>query len=111
MVRRYEPKQGDIVYISLEGQSGHKQSGRRPALIVSNNDFNEKVNMALFCPISNTDRAFPLHVALTGQSSITGFVFCEHLKSLDYESRNVQFVEKVQADTLHEVLHILSLCF
>jgi len=111
MVRRYKPKQGDIVYISLDPQSGHEQSGRRPALIVSNDDFNEKANLALFCPISNTDRPFPLHVAMAEQSSITGFVFCEHLKSLDYESRKVQFVEKVQAETLDEVLHILSLCF
>jgi mRNA interferase MazF len=102
----YRLRQGDIVYISLD-----PQSGRRPALVVSNNDFNEKTNMALFCPIANTERAFPLHVAISGQSRTTGFVLCEQLKALDYERRNAQFVEQISVETLDEVLHILRLCF
>jgi len=105
------PIQGDIVYISLDPQSGHEQSGRRPALVVSNDIFNEKTKMALFCPITNTDSGFPLHVALSGQSRTKGFVLCEQLKALDYESRNAQFVEQVSVETLREVLHILRLCF
>ena len=111
MVSGYKPRQGDIVYISLDPQSGHEQSGRRPALVVSNDDFNEKTSLALFCPITNTNRAFPLHIALSGQSRTTGFVLCEQLKALDYESRNAQYVEQISLETLHEVLHILSLCF
>jgi len=110
-VNGYKPKQGDIVYISLNPQSGHEQSGRRPAIVVSNNVFNEKTNLALFCPITNSDRPFPLHVELRAQSRTSGYILCEQLKALDCESRNIQFVECAPKETLSEVLHILSLCF
>jgi len=31
----YVPKQGDIIAITFDPQSGHEQKGRRPALVVS----------------------------------------------------------------------------
>ena len=36
----YLPKQGDIVWITLDPRAGSEQMGRRPALIVTNNTFN-----------------------------------------------------------------------
>ncbi|MEC0206713.1 type II toxin-antitoxin system PemK/MazF family toxin [Paenibacillus lautus] len=31
-------------------QSGHERSGKRPALVLSPVQYNEKVGLALFCP-------------------------------------------------------------
>ncbi len=38
---RYVPKKGDFVALSFDPQSGHEQQGRRPALVVSNDLFNQ----------------------------------------------------------------------
>lgn len=36
----YIPKQGDIIYLDFDPQSGYEQKGRRPAVVISNNTFN-----------------------------------------------------------------------
>ncbi|MCD7777284.1 MAG: type II toxin-antitoxin system PemK/MazF family toxin [Clostridiales bacterium] len=56
--------QGEIIKISFNPQSGHEQVGYRPAVVVSNNDFNKYTKMALVCPITNTNNSFPLHIPL-----------------------------------------------
>jgi len=48
-------KQGDIIWLDFNPQTGHEQSGRRPALVVSNESFNRFSKMAIVCPITNTD--------------------------------------------------------
>ena len=41
-------KQGSIIKISFNPQSGHEQAGYRPAVVISNNFFNQKQNYQLF---------------------------------------------------------------
>lgn len=55
----YIPEQGDIVYLEFDPQAGHEQKGKRPALIVSNNTFNQFTNRAIVCPLSKTKKKFP----------------------------------------------------
>jgi mRNA interferase MazF len=103
----YIPQQGDIIYLDFDPQAGHEQRGRRPALVVSNYTYNKITRMALVCPITNTDRAFPLHVCLKNRTQITGFIMCEQVKSLDIAMRNASFQEKAPEDIVQEVFDIL----
>lgn len=107
MVAEYIPKQGDIVVLTFDPQSGHEQQGRRPALIVSNEIFNKNVGLAVACPITNTDRNFPFHVKVDS-SELTGFVMCEQVKSIDYRARKVKFIEKASDELLANVLGIIE---
>jgi len=100
----YMPRQGDIVYLDFNPQKGHEQAGRRPALVVSNDSYSRYTNLAIVCPITNTDRSFPLHVSLDGRTSTTGVILCEHVKSLDLIARNAAFKEKLPSDLLGGVL-------
>ena len=36
----YVPEQGDIIFLEFDPQTGHEQTGTRPALVVSNNTYN-----------------------------------------------------------------------
>ena len=108
---RYVPKQGDFVVVSFDPQSGHEQKGRRPALVVSNTLFNKHTGMAMLCPITNTHRKFPFHVAVpAGSSSLAGYIMVEQIKSVDFASRKVKFVEKAPQPVIEEVLGILDAC-
>ena len=49
----YIPEQGDIVALNFDPQSGHEQKGRRPAIIISNQTFNQHMRLAFACPITN----------------------------------------------------------
>lgn len=100
-------KQGDIVIMDFTPQKGFEQSGRRPAIIVSNNFFNQLSNLALVCPISNTTYDFPLNVKLDKRTKTTGSILCQHIKSLDLKARNAVLIEKVPEDILQSVLDII----
>ncbi len=105
----YKPLQGDIVTMDFNPQAGHEQAGRRPALIVSNSSYNKYTQMAIVCPITNTDNSFPLHVALDTRTHTTGVVLCEHVKTLDLNARNASFKEQLPTDLLSEVLERIQL--
>jgi mRNA interferase MazF len=98
-------KQGDIIKIDFNPQSGHEQAGSRPAVVISNTFFNEKAKLAIVCPISNTDKNFPLHVRLDERTKTTGVVLCDHIKSLDINSRVYKFIEVMPKDILENVIN------
>ena len=104
----YIPKQGDLVTLDFDPQSGHEQQGRRPVLVISKDVFNKGTGMAICCPITNTDRKIPFHVPIAGRTSLTGFVMCEQVKSLDYRSRGMKLVERAPQDVLEDVLALVD---
>jgi len=93
-MKKYIPSKGDIIALSLDTQSGHEQKGRRPALVVSNTLFNQKTGLAIVCPITRTDKKYPFHAKISGTSILNGFVMVDQVKSVDYNSRKSEFVEK-----------------
>ena len=101
-------KQGDIIKVSFDPNSGHEQSGYRPALVISNNEFNKRTGLAIVCPITNTDNSFPLHVPLDKRTSTTGVILCEHIRTLDLNARKNRHVERVPADILKLVTDIVA---
>ena len=104
----YGPKQGDLVTLDFDPQSGHEQKGRRPALVISKDAFNKGTGLAICCPITSTDRRVPFHVPITGRTSLTGFVMCEQLKSLDYRSRRLKLIARAPQAVLEDVLAIVD---
>ncbi|MEA2050873.1 MAG: type II toxin-antitoxin system PemK/MazF family toxin, partial [Campylobacterota bacterium] len=112
---KYIPEQGDIVALSFDPQSGHEheipqvrgQKGRRPAIIISNKVFNQHLGLAFACPITNTKRDFPFHIQVESEN-ITGFIMGEQMKSIDYNSRNIKFIEKANQNTVNQILSIID---
>jgi len=100
----YVPKQGDIITLSFDPQSGHEQKGRRPALVISKGLFNRHTGLVLVCPITNTKRKFPFHVPIPEESTLTGFVMVEQVKSVNYRTRRARHIESGGEALLSEVL-------
>ena len=106
----YVPKQGDIIAITFDPQSGHEQKGRRPALVVSKDLFNQSTGLAIVCPVTNTERSFPFHVPLPKDSKLKGFIMVEQVKSVDFRTRRAKRIEHGDDKLLSEVLSILDAC-
>lgn len=111
MVKTYIPKQGDIVYLDLNPTKGHEQKGKRPAIVVSINVFNEHTKMAVVCPITSNMKDFPTHYKLEDTKKIKGSVLCEHIRSIDYNERNFSFVEKSSENDLLSILMLINACY
>jgi len=109
-VAAYIPRQGDIIAISFDPQSGHEQKGRRPAFVVSKDLFNRSTGMAIVCPVTNTRRDYPFHVPISKGSKLTGFIMVEQVKSGDFRSRRAKRIEHGNDELLSEVLSILDAC-
>ena len=105
----YIPKQGDIIILTFDPQTGHEQQGRRPALVISNNSFNSFFKTgAMVCPITSKEKDFPTRVKLDGRTKTQGIIMCDQAKILDTEKRNIVFVEKAPKDILTEVIEIVN---
>lgn len=102
------PDRGDLVWIGLSQTSGHEQSGRRPALVVSPRAYNEKVGLALLCPVTSKARGYPFEVALPDGLPVSGVVLSDQVKSLDWRARSAEVVGRVPRDTVEAVLHRLG---
>ena len=90
----YVPRKGDLIALTFDPQSGHEQRGRRPALVVSNNLFNKHTGLCIACPITNTRRDYPFHVAVAANAGVTGFVMVEQVNTIDFQSRKAKRLGK-----------------
>lgn len=100
-------KQGDIIFLDFNPQLGHEQSGRRPAIVVSNDDFNKFTGLTMVCPITSTKRGFPAHVELDSRTKTQGVIMCEQVKALDLSKRSSYFLEKSPPDIIGDVVDII----
>ena len=104
----YVPKQGDIVRMNFNPQAGHEQAGKRPAVIVSNKDSMKHMSTrAMVCPITNTDKGFPVHVRLDDRTKTTGVILCDQAKILDIKARRAEYIESLPKDILEEIVDII----
>ena len=107
---RYFPRKGDFIALTFDPQSGHEQKGRRPALVISNDLFNQKTGLAFVCPITNTNRKIPFHLRIPESCVLSGFVMVDQIKSVYYEARQVKYIDRAPLHYLSDVLAILDAC-
>jgi len=99
----YIPNRGDIVWLDFNPQLGHEQRGKRPALVLSHKNYNEKIGLCIFCPITSKEKGYPFEVKVAGKK-IKGCVLSDQIKSLDWTVRNTEYIEKINDKILEEVL-------
>jgi mRNA interferase MazF len=109
MLKAYIPKKGDIIWINFNPQSGREQMGRRPALVISPNIYNHKVGLIVVCPITTKVKNYPFEVKIPDGLTISGVVLADQVKSLDYRTREAEFVCKIPSETLAEVIIMINL--
>ena len=110
MVNNYIPKQGDIIYVDFAPTKGHEQKGFRPAVVISNLVFNKHTKMAVVCPITSNKKEFPTHYLLEDSKKVKGSVLCEHMRSIDFEIRNIKYVEETSENDFSNILELLMAC-
>ncbi len=103
----YIPKQGDICYMDFAPTKGHEQTGKRPAIIISKDNYNKYTGLAVLCPITTNTKNFPTHYELLNTKRIKGSVLCEHIRSVDFKARKLSFVEKIKREELEEIIDII----
>ena len=103
----YIPKRGDIAWMNFDPQSGHEQAGHRPALVVSTSSFNRRMGLALVCPITSRAKRYRFEIPLPDDLRVKGVILTHQVKSLDWRTRNMEFIVRAPDDVVTEALKVI----
>lgn len=100
-------KEGDLIWVTDPDAVGSEQQGKRPALVVSCDAFNQS-GLASVCAVSShrgTAQATrnPLEVAIPKGLAIQGVVLSEQIRTVDWKARGIIAVGNAGRTTLLEV--------
>ena len=98
------PDRGEVWWLEFRPQSGREKSGRRPAAILSPRSYNGKVGLAVCCPLTTRVKGYPFEVALPEGLAAHGVVLADQVKSLDWKSRQAEYLGKLPEAVLEEIL-------
>lgn len=110
MVAKYIPARGDIIKLDFDPTLGREQAGFRPALIITQKQFNQATRLALACPITSQIKGFPLEVVLPDGLITSGVILVFQVKTIDWHERKVKYIESLPPEMMAEVtakLHAL----
>jgi mRNA interferase MazF len=108
LVTDYVPDIGHVVWLSLDPQAGREQAGRRPFLVLTPRDYNDKTSLIVGCPITSRTKGYPFEVPLHPGGSITGVILSDHVKSLDWRQRGAVFAEECAAATVRSAKALIA---
>lgn len=110
MAREYVPERGDVVWLRFNPQPGHEQAGHRPAVVISPQQYNRRVGLALVCPVTSQVKGYPFEVVLPPGLKAQGAILSDQLKSLDWRVRKARYVCTIPSEVLDETIaRILAL--
>jgi len=103
----YVPRRGDLVWLSLDPQAGHEQSGRRPAFVLSPEAYNRKTRLLLACPVTSRVKGYPFEVPLPPGLPVGGVILADQIKNLDWKVRAAEFAATTPGAVIDEVLALV----
>lgn len=101
---RWAPERGEAVWLSWNPQAGHEQAGRRPAVVLSPRSYNDKVGLALLCPITSQVKGYPFEVPIPAGLPVQGVILADQVKSLDWRAREAELICALPQETVAEAL-------
>jgi mRNA interferase MazF len=94
---------GAVVWVELDPVRGHEQAGRRPAVVISTNAYNDSIpHLAVVLPVTSRDRGLPHHVRLQGPSlalQTASYAMTEQPRAIDRQ-RVVGIAGEIDTPTL-----------
>lgn len=103
----YVPKRGDVVWMTMNPQAGHEQTGRRSAVILSPEAYNAKVGLVLVAPITSGVKGYPFETLVPSGLPVSGAILSDQVKSLDWRSRKAELFCELPSSVVNEVLQKL----
>jgi mRNA interferase MazF len=93
----------------MNPQAGHEQAGRRPAVVLSPELYNEKAGLAIMCPVTSQVKGYPFEVHLPLGLPVSGVILADQVKSLDWQARNAELICTLPSKAVSEILQKIGL--
>ena len=104
---------GDLWFTDLDPTVGHEQSGQRPVLVISPNEFNQSsLKLVIVLPVTTNPRPLPSHFPILppeGGLKRPSMVLCEAIRSISHDrlERHIGTVSEVTMAAVQDRLRIL----
>lgn len=105
----YVPERGDFVWLNFSPQVGHEQAGKRPAVVLTESEYNLKTGLMIVCPVTSNAKGYPFEVAVPKGLTISGVVLADHVKNMDWRGRNADFAGRAGNEMVAKVISTLGL--
>lgn len=99
-------KRGDVYWVNLDPTVGSEVKKRRPAVIVSPDEMNRKLNVVIVAPFTQTTKPWPTRVDIT-LSGKPGQIMLDQIRTVD-KSRLIEQITEVE---INEALDVLQAMF
>ena len=107
----YLPRKGDIVSIDFMPSRGQEIQKRRPALVISNQQYTKMTGLALVCPVTHANhnrlKQSGLLVAIETPKT-DGYVNPLQFHTFDFIQRHMQFIERAPISVVDEMLQTVN---
>ncbi|MBV9549565.1 MAG: type II toxin-antitoxin system PemK/MazF family toxin [Alphaproteobacteria bacterium] len=97
------PDRGSLVWLEFSPQAGHEQAGRRPAIVLTRRLYHEHSGLAIVCPITRTERGWPMEVKLPAGLPVSGAVLVDQIRAVDRAARHMAIIGQVPLDVMEEI--------
>ena len=97
------PRPGEIIRIDFNPIRGHEQANDRPAVVLSNQGFNDKTGLVVCAPCTTKIKGHPFEVLISGLNEPSA-ALTHHLRSLDWRERKAIAFGKVSAGEMSDIL-------
>lgn len=99
--------QGSLIYIDFEPSKGSEIKKRRPAVVISRDEYSLASNLIIVCPITSTDKEQPYFVPVSNENLKVGSkVNAKQVYSLDYTERGGRNIQMIGRVTNKELMNI-----
>lgn len=109
----YIPKKQDIIWIDFDPSAGREIQKRRPALVISSDNYNKQTGFVAVCPITHgqaklRDKGLLVDVE---NEKIDGYVNPFQLHTFDYRARNAQKITILSDYAFAQVVQLYQFIF
>ncbi|AKP67202.1 type II toxin-antitoxin system PemK/MazF family toxin [Companilactobacillus ginsenosidimutans] len=109
--KSYIPHQKDVIYINLNPLTKKEKWHRSPAVVISNRGYNSISGLVIIALIhySNDSDVNPVQLSVPLKTrTLTGNVNTFNFYTVDYENRNIEFIDVLDNSTFRKIKDTLN---
>ncbi|MGZ5479036.1 MAG: type II toxin-antitoxin system PemK/MazF family toxin [Candidatus Aminicenantales bacterium] len=108
----FAPDRGDVVLISVpplpdrgrDASQKSRSTSRCAAVVLSPQSYNQRVGLAVLCPISARVKGYPFEVPIPPDLPVAGVILADQAVSLDWRACRAERIGSVPTNVLQEAL-------
>ena len=99
---QYIPDRGDIIWLDHDPTKGKEQRGNRPVVVLTDKKYNS-FGLLISVPITSKRKGYTTEVELPENRRSKGVILTNHLRTHDWQHRNIQYIERISVLTIEKI--------